>query len=82
MNLNLYYLTQDDNRGYDTYDSCIVAAESEEEARQIHPGGYPNWGDSFGGTWARNPKNVQVEFIGVAASHIKAGVVLASFNAG
>lgn len=35
--MNLYLLTQDTVRGYDTYDSCVVCAESEEEAQKIVP---------------------------------------------
>jgi hypothetical protein len=34
----LYLLQQDINDDYDTYDACLVCAESEEEARKIHPG--------------------------------------------
>ena len=37
--MNLYLLTQDVNMGWDTYDSAIVCAESEEEAVKIHPNG-------------------------------------------
>ena len=37
--MKLYLLTQTDNRGYDTFDSCVVCAPSEEEAREIHPRG-------------------------------------------
>ena len=37
--MNLYLLTQRTNNGYDTYDSCVVAAESESDARTIHPDG-------------------------------------------
>ena len=36
--MNLYLLTQSDQRSYDTYDSCVVAAESEQAARGTHPG--------------------------------------------
>lgn len=35
--MNLYLLTQNQVTGYDTYDSCVVAAESEDDAREIHP---------------------------------------------
>lgn len=35
--LNLYLLTQDENNGYDTFDSCVVAAYNEEDAKCIHP---------------------------------------------
>lgn len=80
--MNLYRLDQDDVRGYDTYDSMVVAAETEEEARQIHP--YANgWDNSFGSSvWARRPDLVNVQLIGVAAPGIEAGIVLSSFNAG
>ena len=35
--MNLYRISQDINNNYDTYDSAIVAASSEESARRIHP---------------------------------------------
>lgn len=35
--MNLYILQNTDNLDYDTYDSIVVCAESEEEARYIHP---------------------------------------------
>lgn len=33
----LYKLSQNLNNDYDTYDSAIVCADSEQEARKIHP---------------------------------------------
>ena len=35
--MNLYLLTQDAVTGYNTYDSCVVCAESEEEAQTMIP---------------------------------------------
>jgi len=35
--MNIYLLKQDLNKGYDTYDSCVVAANDEESARNIYP---------------------------------------------
>lgn len=35
--MNLYLISQDVSNDYDTYDAAVVAAESEEEARKIHP---------------------------------------------
>ena len=35
--MNIYLLEQDLVDGYDTYDSAVVIAESEEKARDIHP---------------------------------------------
>lgn len=35
--MKLYKVSQNINNGYDTYDSIIVCAENEEDARLIHP---------------------------------------------
>lgn len=35
--MNLYLISQTENIGYDTYDSAVVCAESEEEAKNIYP---------------------------------------------
>ena len=35
--MKLFLLSQDYVSGYDTYDSAVVAAESESDARNIHP---------------------------------------------
>ena len=35
--MKLYLLSQEVVTGYDTYDSAVVAAESEDDARTIHP---------------------------------------------
>jgi len=64
-----------------------VAAESVDAARHIHPSPYVNNGDWPTGLfaseqWAKKPENVKVEWIGIAVSGTKAGVVLASYNAG
>jgi hypothetical protein len=35
--LNLYLISQTVNDDYDTFDSAVVAARDEEDARSIHP---------------------------------------------
>ena len=35
--MKIYLLSQDIVTGYDTYDSAVVIAENEDEARKIHP---------------------------------------------
>jgi hypothetical protein len=35
--MNLYLISQDVNEDYDTYDSAVVVAESEDAAQHIHP---------------------------------------------
>lgn len=76
---NLYLLTQTENTGYDTFDSCIVAAKDENEARTIHPSRNPeNWGDD---TWCSSPEKVTVTLLGTATNEVSFGVVLSSFCA-
>lgn len=77
--MKLWKLTQNDENGYDTYDACIVAAPTEREARKILPSEFAKFGD---GTWARGIKTVKAELVGEAKKGTKAGVILASFNAG
>lgn len=86
--MNLYLLSQDKNNDYDTYDSAVVAAESEDDARKIHPSEYrQDWdgSENYGGypvnDWTASA-NVAVKLIGVAAEGIERGVVCSSFNAG
>jgi len=38
--MKLYLITQGLVDGYDTYDSAVVAAESEHEAKRIHPSSF------------------------------------------
>ena len=80
--MNLYKISQDENDGYDNYDSAVVAAESEEEAIKIHPGSgrlYPDWDSE---NWVNDLDLVSVKLIGTAVEGTKPGVILASYNAG
>ena len=79
--MNLYLLTQDEETGYDTYDSVVVAALSEEQAKKMHPSGDDAWG-YWSGCWPANPENVEVKLIGKAVKGTVSGVILSSFNAG
>jgi hypothetical protein len=79
--MNLYLLTQEVNRGYDTYDSCVVAAESAEDARVIQPREIEFEPDENFSWWV-SPESVTVTFLGRATESIKRGVICASFNAG
>lgn len=95
--MNLYLISQNVNSDYDTYDSAVVAAETEEQARHTSPSNNYEWRDDqwvflyadgrvqgCGRTlsaWA-DPDDVEVEEIGTAKEGTTAGVILASFNAG
>lgn len=79
--MNLYLISQDVNKDYDTFYAAVVAAESEGEARLIHPYGHRH-GDE-GKEWCADawctPENVAVKLIGTAADGF-AGVVCASYK--
>lgn len=82
--MKLFLLSQEQNAGYDTYDSAVVAAPDEDTARQIDPRtGKPveNWNKKYR-TWCSGPEHVVVAYLGEAAAGIEQGVVCASYNAG
>ena len=93
--MKLWRIAQSENNNYDTYDSAVVAAETEEDARNTYPGDYDvKWHgtkwlwhledgrilDHSAGSWTI-PAHVSVEFLSDGYAG-KAGVVCASFNAG
>lgn len=81
--MKLWLISQNENNGWDTYDSAVVAAETEEDARKTHPSksGWPT-GDYHYGTWVTSPDTVTAEYLGIAKEGTAAGVICASFNAG
>ena len=79
----LYLISQNVNDEYDDYDSAIVCADSELDARMMHPSGCA-WGSkerALYDDWC-DLKDVQVQILGTAANNLPRGVVLASYNAG
>lgn len=81
--MNLYRISQSVNDDYDTYSAAVVADESEEVARLMHPrDGLPVSEERFLGDWTKDPSNVSVRLIGVAADGIERGVICTSFHAG
>ena len=66
--------------GYDEYDSFVVAAATEQDARCTAPNGQP-WDERTHFYWV-TPEETQAKLIGVADGSLLPGVVCASFNAG
>ena len=95
--MKLWRIWQNENKGWDTFDSAVVAANTAEEARCTYPekyGGNTHWN---GSKWSRQlrdgkvvdgssycwttPEYVSVEFLADGYDG-PAGIVVASFNAG
>lgn len=84
--MNLYLLTRsaqshEANPWYDTFDSAVVAAETEEEACTTHPRGILEWDGKPTADWPVVLDGVSAKLVGVAAAGVAAGVICASFNA-
>lgn len=85
--MKLWLLTQTANEGYDTFDSAVMAAETEDEARNMSPGHdeheeFSDEGKFYKNSWVSNIDDVSVEYIGEAKPGTKKGQIIASFNAG
>jgi len=80
--MKLWKITQNVQTGYDTYDSAVVAAETEDEARVMHPSSGKDISAEYPGDWASKPEDVTVEYLGEAGVYMAKQVVCASYNAG
>ena len=95
--MNLYLLSQKINKGYDTYDSCVVVAEDRDLAKMIVPfdideddedinpwsNSEESYNNSYNRGWCNTPEEVTVEYLGVAKEGSKENTVIcSSFNAG
>lgn len=91
--MNIYLVSQNDNNGWDTFDSFVCYASNEEEARRMLPDTgvllKPNeyWDkdgkhDNKYSTWALNLNSVNVKLLGSNVDITESKVILASFNAG
>lgn len=82
--MKLYLISQpEDNLDYDTFDSAVICADDEDDARMTHPRGHGEWdgkGDVYG-CWC-DATDVTVKEIGLAHPKMEKGVICASFNAG
>lgn len=80
--MNLYLISQTEIDGYDTFDSAVVVAESEEHARDMIPVPLSKVGDFDYGCWCSSREKVNVQYLGKAADDLKTVIVCFSFNAG
>ena len=80
--MKLYFLSQNDNNGYDTHDSCVVCAENEADAVTIDPDGEPFKEGKRWSSWALSAVAISCTEIGEANESQERGVIIASYNAG
>lgn len=87
--MNIYLIWQTKNKEGDTYDSAVVIAESEEDAKSIHPGHnsknyedipIPSEWDGKGWDDWSDKEYVRVKLIGTAVVGQERGILCASFN--
>ena len=72
--MNIYLLSQDENKNYYRYDSAVVAAKNEEQA--IYMAGCRL---GIGDTWT-DDAFVKIKLIGSCAQGIETGIICAAFN--
>jgi hypothetical protein len=84
--MNLYLISQNQNKDYETYHSAVVAAPDQQAARQTHPAFDPDEDKELGviarSMWCKTPADVMVKLLGTALEGTEAGVVCVSSNAG
>ena len=95
--MNIYLISQDINREYDTFNAAVVAAESEQDARTIHPSNYTTHhnNNKWMGTYTKGGEYEEGDDCWIPFSDIdklkvkligttneERGVILSSFNAG
>lgn len=94
--MKLYLLSQEVVTGYDTYESMVVAALSEEDARTIHPdpsisciidGEWANPNEEDSELWRRDfwvPADQidKIDVMYLGDTNLERGVLCASFKGG
>jgi hypothetical protein len=82
--MKLWKISQVVNNTWDTFDSAVVAAETEKDARLTNPDTQCEW-NGIAGRWSSwcDAKDVTVEYLGETDRVIpNKTVIVASFNAG
>jgi hypothetical protein len=83
IKMKLYLISQDENSGYDTHDSFVVAAKSKNGAKRVLGLSEADSQERYGyGTWAYTYDAIAVTHLGTAKRGTKIGTILGSFNAG
>jgi hypothetical protein len=77
--LNLYKISRSGEADSGQYESAIVVAEDEQEAKDTHPSGVQSdWNDPAFLSWISPEEDIIVELVGTAEPHLHKGVLVAS----
>ncbi len=77
----LWLISQDENDGWGTYDSAVVVADNEAQAKDISPDG--RWSERFSSWAKRGSPSIKAKYVGEAAPTLEPGeIIYSSFNAG
>ena len=68
--------TPSGNSNNEYYENAVVVAENEEEAATIHPNGIDTLPNEYRYTWASDPTDVEVDYLGDYYGNEKAGTVI------
>ncbi len=82
--MKLFKISQTVNQEYDSFDSAVVIARDEDDARTIHPSTLENpvlEKDDMWRSWC-GIGEVRVEYLGEAKPGSERSIVCASFHAG
>ena len=87
MVLNLYLVSRRDRWSHDDWDAFVVAAPSEDEAKDYMPNGsrpfvYVGTDTYDRSGWVSDKSLLEVTLLGTADPGTETGVILGSFNAG
>ena len=90
--MNIYLISRPEDAGWNEYKSAVVYANSESEAKTIHPAGdiftsemnpldnpFSDW---YKNVWESTPETVIVEYVGSNKKIKDPYVILSSFRAG
>lgn len=80
--MKLWLISRDIGRDYDVYNAAVVAAETADDARTIHPDGSGTPVEPNADKWPCWCAPDDVRLIGEAVAGTKRGVILASYRAG
>lgn len=78
--MKIYLLTLKTPNRADSYNACVVCAESERDAVSITPDGEPVEEGDYNNSWAVRKSDIVCHEIGTANKYQEMGLILSSFS--